>query len=69
MTAKRPYQAGVSISVAERQALVLAARTFGTSESQYIRQPLIERLVREGFMQHPAQAYAASEAEKVNGAA
>jgi len=54
MTAKRPYEAGVSLSAEEVQALALAIECYGTSQSQYIRQPLIERLVREQFLQHPA---------------
>jgi hypothetical protein len=60
---KRIIEAGVCISPDERDALVLATECFGTSQSQYIRQPLIERLVREGFLAHPGQKLAANAAK------
>jgi hypothetical protein len=64
MTVKRPYEVGLSLSADERQALELASECYGTSQSQYIRQPLIERLVREQFLAHPAQKLAANNGAK-----
>jgi hypothetical protein len=52
----KPREAGVSISAEIDGALVVATKCFGTSQSQYIRQALMERLIREQFLPHPMHA-------------
>ena len=46
------------------QALKLACEFSGAKPSQYARQSILERLVREQFIQHPGQRLAAAMAAK-----
>jgi hypothetical protein len=56
MKSKLEREAGVSISTEIDVALTVATKCFGTSQSQYIRQALMERLIREQFLPHPMAA-------------
>ena len=54
--AKLPFEIGVSLSAEQVQALQLATKCLSTGQSQYARQALIERLIREQFLPHPLAA-------------
>ena len=51
--ARLPLEIGVSISIEQAEALAKATKLFCTGQSQYCRQALIERLIREQFLPHP----------------
>jgi hypothetical protein len=54
--ARLPLEIGVSISIEQAEALAKATKCFCTGQSQYARQALIERLIREQFLPHPLAA-------------
>jgi hypothetical protein len=64
MTAKLPFEIGVSLSPEQVAALNMATECLGTGTSQYVRQALMERLIREQFLQHPAAKFAANNVSK-----
>jgi hypothetical protein len=51
--ARLPFEIGVSLSAEQAEALIKATKCFATGQSQYARQALIERLIREQFLPHP----------------
>jgi len=55
MTAKVTEELSVGLTGEMLQALAIATEFQGMKPSQYGRQAILERLVREGFLQHPAQ--------------
>jgi hypothetical protein len=57
-TSRLPREIGVSISDEMDAALTIATQAFATGTSQYVRQALMERLIREQWLPHPAQKHA-----------
>jgi hypothetical protein len=47
-----------------KNALEIAAEFGGSTCSQVARQAILEKMVREGFMQHPMAAYQQQQAAK-----
>ena len=59
------HQKCISLSEAEDAAIEIASGFLGMSQSGYIRQAVIEKLVAQQFMQHPmADKLAAMQAAK-----
>jgi hypothetical protein len=56
MTARVTEELSVGLTGEMLHALIIATQFQGMKPSQYGRQAILERLVREGFLQHPAQA-------------
>jgi hypothetical protein len=53
MTAKIKTEMSVGLTPEIQEALQVAVEFQGMKPSQYGRQAILERLVREGFMKHP----------------
>lgn len=53
MTAKIRSEMSVGITDEIKSALEMATEFQGTKPSQYGRQAILEKLVREGFLKHP----------------
>lgn len=53
MTAKIKTELAVGVTDEIRSALEIASDFSGLRPSQYGRQALLEKLVRDGFMRHP----------------
>ena len=56
MAAKIKTEMTIGISDEIKAALQVAIQFVGTTGSQFARQAILEKLVRDGFMRHPAQA-------------
>jgi hypothetical protein len=62
MTAKISSEISVGISEEMKSALEIATGFQGMKPSQYGRQAILEKLVREGFLKHPMHNYQNAEA-------
>jgi hypothetical protein len=62
MTAKIKSEMSVGITDEIKSALEIATEFQGTKPSQYGRQAILEKLVREGFLKHPMHRHLNSEA-------
>jgi len=58
MKTKIEIEMSVGLTPQMREALEIATTFQGSNPSQYTRQAVVERLVREGFLEHPGQKYA-----------
>ena len=56
MTAKIKSEMSVGITDEIRSALEIATEFAGIKPSQFGRQAILEKLVREGYLRHPMQA-------------
>ena len=64
-TAKLPHEIGVSLSNEQQAALTAAVTFHATGESQYARQAIAQRLLSEGFLEHPLKKLAQANAANV----
>jgi hypothetical protein len=62
MPAKIKSEMSVGITDEIKSALEIATEFQGTKPSQYGRQAILEKLVREGFLKHPMHRHLNSEA-------
>ena len=58
-TARLTVEMSVSLTPEMDQALKIATEFQGMKPSQYARQALLERLVAQGFLEHPMKKFAA----------
>jgi hypothetical protein len=63
-TSALPHEIGVSLSDAQRAALEAAVAFHATGQSQYARQAIAQRLLSEGFLEHPLKKLATAAAAK-----
>ena len=61
MTAKIKSEMSVGLTPEIEQALKIATEFQGMKPSQFGRQAILERLVREGFLRHPMYNHETSE--------
>jgi hypothetical protein len=57
MTQKIKVEISVGLTEQIKSALEMASEFTGTTPSQYGRQAILEKLIREQFMQHPGIAH------------
>jgi hypothetical protein len=57
MTAKIKSEMSVGLTSEIESALQIATEFQGMKPSQYGRQAILEKLVREGYLRHPAMRY------------
>ena len=57
MAVKIKSELAVGVTEEIKSALVIATEFQGTTPSQYGRQAILEKLVREGYLQHPAMRH------------
>lgn len=64
MAAKIITEMSVGLTPEIQSALTVATEFQGMKPSQYGRQAILERLVREGFLRHPMHNYQNADADK-----